>query len=138
MLKTTVSVNNAEKIDEILKDLVKASYEEVRDEALLLCMECGDVDIYIAADKHEVLQDAIHVNFKTDEFGDFIERKQYLKFMDDLYEYYLELHVNSGYFDYFPAGFYDVNGEQRESETDMLAPKGLFYAPFDDAKKQKS
>ena len=45
------------------------------------------------------------------------------------------LHMKSGLFDYFLTGIYEVHGEKRESETDMLAPKNQFYAPFEDALK---
>ena len=123
MIKTNVKLQNAEKIDAILMELVKDSYNEVREEDLLLCMECGDVDLYIAASNHEQLQDAINCNFKLDECGEVINKDEYYQLMDDLQDYFLMLHIESGYFDYFPAGIYEVQGEKRESETDMLATK---------------
>ena len=49
MFKTNIILQNAEKIDAILMELVQNSYNEVSEENLLLCMECGDVDLYIAA-----------------------------------------------------------------------------------------
>ncbi len=134
MLQTAIELINREEIEGILKEIVKAEYEEVREEGLLLCMECGDVDLYIAASHHEGLQEAINKNFETDECGDVIDRKLHQQLMDDLFEYFLELHQESGFFDFYPAGLYIVNGEKRGSETDMLAPKGLFYAPFEDAR----
>lgn len=134
MLQTAIELINREEIEGILKEIVKAEYEEVKEEGLLLCMECGDVDLYIAASHHEGLQEAINKNFETDECGDVIDRKLHQQLMDDLFEYFLELHKESGFFDFYSAGYYIVNGEKRESETDMLAPKGLFYAPFEDAR----
>jgi hypothetical protein len=135
VLRTKSALRNVEQIDTILKELVQNSYDEVREEGLLLCMECGDVDLYIAASHHEVLQEAINCNFQFDEYGEVIERDKYQQLMDDLYEYFLTLHIESGYFDYFPAGKYEVDGDMRESETDMLAPKDQYYAPFEDALK---
>ena len=135
MFKTNIILQNAEKIDEILLELVQNAYNEVSEENLLLCMECGDVDLYIAASNHDQLQDAINSNFKIDECGEVIDREKYYQLMDDLQEYFIKLHINSGYFDYFPAGIYEVDGEKRESETDMLGPKNRYYAPFEDALK---
>jgi hypothetical protein len=134
VLQTTVDLVNVEQIEAILKELVQDSYDEVKEEGILLCMECGDVDLYITASHHELLQDAIHRNFQVDEYGKVINREKYQQLMDDLNEYFVKLHIESGYFDYYPAGTYEVDGEQRVSETDMLAPKGQFYAPFEDAK----
>lgn len=135
MLQTKINIQNAEQIDVILKELVLNSYNEASEEGYLLCMECGDVDVYIAAAHHEQLQDAITSNFQLDEYGEVINREEYHQLMDDLYEYFLLLHIESGYFDYFPAGIYEVQGEKRQSETDMLAPKHQYYAPFEDAIK---
>lgn len=134
MLHTARQLKNREEIENILYSLVKDSYEEVKEEGYLLCMECGDVDLYIAAAHHTALQDAIAANFELDECGDIIDRDSYQNLMDELYEYFLELHKNCGLFDFFPAGFYDINGEKRKSETDMLAPKGCYTAPFEEAR----
>ena len=135
MLQTTIKLMNLEQIDTILKELVQNSYNEVKEEALLLCMECGDVDLYIAASHHMELQHAIHQNFQFDEYGEIIERDQYQQLMNELSEYFLKLHVQSGFFDYFPAGKYEVNDEIRESDTDILAPIDQYHAPFEDALK---
>ncbi len=56
--------------------------------------------------------------------------------MDDLYDYFLIIHKESDLFDFFPAGPYTHGGEIRESDTDMLAPRGLYSAPFEDAIKE--
>ena len=48
VIKTNVKLQNADIIDAILIELVQNSYHEVSEEGLLLCMECGDVDLYIA------------------------------------------------------------------------------------------
>jgi hypothetical protein len=135
MLHTNIDIQNAEQIETILKELIKNAYQEVSEEGVLLCMECGDVDVYIAASHHEQLQDAIYRNFQLDEDGEMMNRDEYVQFMDDLQEYFVKLHIESGYFDFFPSGIYVVEGETRESETDMLAPKNQFYAPFEDALK---
>ncbi|MGE7765715.1 hypothetical protein [Peribacillus sp. NPDC096540] len=136
MFQTKIQLANPDKIDSVLKEIVQNSYEEVREERLLLCMECGDVDLYIAASNNEELQDAINENFEIDECGEIIKLEEHQQLMDDLYEYFLKLHKESNFFDFFPAGYYIVAGESRESETDMLAPKGLFLAPFEDAIKE--
>lgn len=135
MLHKNIGIQNAEQIDVILKELIRNAYKEVRKEGVLLCMECGDVDVYIAASHHEQLQEAINSNFQLDEYGEVLNRDQYVQFMDDLQEHFVNLHIESGYFDFFPSGIYVIEGESRESETDMLAPKNQFYAPFEDALK---
>ncbi|WP_234396935.1 hypothetical protein [Bacillus massiliglaciei] len=135
MFQTKIEIKNIQVIDSILQEFVQTSYNEAKEDGTLLCMECGDVDLYIAASHHEELQDAINENFAIDDNGEIIDREQHQTLMDDLYEYFLQLHIESGFFDYFPAGFYEVKGEKRESETDMLAPKGKYFAPFEDALK---
>lgn len=137
MLTSKMTLVNQQRIEDILKEIVRSAYEEVKEEEMLLCMECGDVDLYIATTNHEEFQDAIKENFELDEFGDIIEHDKYLRLMEELHEYYVELFQTSGLFDYFPSGFYQVSGEKVFSETDMLAPKGLFFAPFDEAKTNK-
>jgi hypothetical protein len=134
MLTSKIELVNHERIEKILREIVEESYEEVKQEQMLLCMECGDVDLYIATTDHDEFQDAIKVNFELDEFGDIIAHDKYRELMEDLHEYYVEIFQTSGLFDYFPSGFYEVNGKKIFSETDMLAPKGIFYAPFDEAK----
>ncbi|MFJ7747833.1 hypothetical protein [Peribacillus sp. NPDC097295] len=133
VLQTNTQLVNFNKIDVILKEIVQNSYDEARKECVLLCMECGDVDLYIAASNHEGMQEAINENFQIDEDGEIIKQEEYQQFMDDLADYFLELHKESALFDFFPAGYYEVDGEKRESETDMLGPKGQFSAPFEDA-----
>ncbi|MGE7184389.1 hypothetical protein ACQKKK_10370 [Peribacillus sp. NPDC006672] len=136
MFKTKIKLTNSERVDAILKALVQKSYEEALEEKLLLCMECGDVDFYIAYSNNEELQDAINENFDIDECGEIMKLDEHQELMDDLYEYFLIIHKESKMFDFFPAGSYIVVGENRESETDMLAPSGLFSAPFEDAIKE--
>ncbi|MFP3512078.1 hypothetical protein SB775_21015 [Peribacillus sp. SIMBA_075] len=133
MFKTKIKLTNPERIDAILKAVVQKSYEEALEEKLLLCMECGDVDFYIAYSNNEELQDAINENFEIDECGEIMKLDEHQELMDDLYEYFLIIHKESDMFDFFPAGSYIVVGESRESDTDMLAPSGLFSAPFEDA-----
>lgn len=135
MIKTKIKLVNEEQIEEILKGIVQISYHEVKEDGHFLCTECGDVDLFIAASHHDELQDAINRNFQLDEFGDAIDQEKYHLLMDDLAEYFTTLHLESGYFDYFPAGTYEIKGEKRQSEVDMLAPKGKYFAPFLDALK---
>jgi len=136
-LKTTMILKNADNINQLLKDIVKESYEEIEGEEVLLCMECCDVDLFVTVDSHEELLDAIKENFELDEFGEVLDKDQYIELMKELDEYYVQLHIDSGFYDYFPAGTYTVNGEEEETETDILAPKGIFYAPFEEAVKEE-
>lgn len=126
---------NKEKIDAILKNMVENAYENVKGEEVLLCMECCDVDLYVASESYPDFEDAIRENFNIDEYGEIIDKESYHQLMRELDEYYVELHIKSGYFDYFPAGKYQVNGREEETETDILAPKNVFFAPFEDAVK---
>ena len=132
-MKTIRQLDNFNEIDSILKQMVRNSYDEAREERLLLCMECGDVDLYIAASNHAGLQDAINMNFTIDDCGEIIEHEEYQELMDELSEYFWDLYKDSDVFDFFPAGSYEIKGDERESETDMLGPKGLFSAPFEDS-----
>ncbi|MFT8322156.1 MAG: hypothetical protein ABF649_14755 [Bacillus sp. (in: firmicutes)] len=135
-MQTTKKLLNEEEVKEILKNMVNVAYEQIKEEAILLCMECCDVDLFVAADSHPELEEALKVNFQLDEYGDIADQEGYIELIRDLDEYYVKLHIQSGYFDYFPAGNYIVNGKEIESETDMLAPKGIFYAPFEEAVKR--
>ncbi|MCK1993317.1 hypothetical protein GW626_11465 [Peribacillus muralis] len=136
MFQSKIKLSNSAKIEAILRGIVSRTYEEARKEKLLLCMECGDVDLYIASSNNDELQDAINENFEFDQYGEIIKLEDHQELMDDLYDYFLILHKESDMFDFFPAGPYEVAGEERESETDMLAPRGLFSAPFEDAMKE--
>ncbi|SFC70244.1 hypothetical protein SAMN05443252_105366 [Bacillus sp. OV322] len=132
MIKTIILKNESE-VYKIMQDLIERAYVEASEEKLLLCMECGDVDFYIALAHNEELQDAIKENFEVDEYGEVLDEEKYRKMLDDLQDNFLEMHIKSGLFDYYPAGEYDVAGEKRQSETDIIAPKGKFSAPFEDA-----
>jgi hypothetical protein len=136
VIQTKIKLTNPEKIEAILKEIVQKSYQEALEEKLLLCMECGDVDFFIAYSNNEELQDAINENFVIDECGEIMKLAEHQELMDDLYEYFLIIHKESDLFDFYPAGPYTVGGESRESDTDMLAPSGLFSAPFEDAIKE--
>ncbi|WP_342601687.1 hypothetical protein [Peribacillus sp. FSL E2-0159] len=137
MLQTKVKLTNTGKIDAILNEIVLKTYEEALEEKLLLCMECGDVDFYIAYSNNEEIQDAINENFEIDEFGEILKIDEHQELMDDLYDYFLIIHKESEMFDFFPAGPYTLGGQIRESDTDMLAPRGLYLAPFEDALKER-
>lgn len=136
MLKTTKQLRNEEKIINILKDLVFHSYEEVKDEDVLLCLDCCDVDLAVAVSSHFEFQAAIKENFELDDFGEILDVDEYHHLICELHDYFVELHKESGLFDFFPEGEYTVNGEKRISDSEILAPKGRFYAPFDDALKK--
>ena len=137
MLKTTRQLINKEQIIKILKDIVLKSYEGIKDEDVLLCLECSDVDLEIATSNHYEFEEAIKINFKLDEFGEIIDFEEYQQLMYELYDYFIELHIDSGFFDFFPEGEYIVNGEHRVSDSDIISPKGRFYAPFEDALLKK-
>lgn len=127
---------NSSKLDELMKNMVNNGYESVKGEEVLLCMECCDVDLYIASDSYPEFEELLKENFELDEYGDILDREKYNLLMRELDEYYIELHLKSGFYDYFPAGLYQINGREEETETDMLAPKDVFYAPFEDAVKK--
>ena len=99
----------------------------------MLCLECSDVDLEIATENHFEFQDAIKENFELDEFGDIVDYEEYKKLMYELFDYFIELHINSGFFDYYPEGEYTVDGKILLSDSDIIAPKGKFYAPFEHA-----
>ncbi len=133
MLKTTKKLVNEENIVRILTDIVEKSYEEIKDEPVLLCLECSDVDLEIATANHFEFQEAIKENFELDEFGDVIHYEEYKQLMVELFDFFVELHIHSGLFEFFPEGEYMVNGELIMSDSDVIAPKGKFYAPFEEA-----
>ncbi|HEY4549011.1 MAG TPA: hypothetical protein VIG98_01885 [Bacillus sp. (in: firmicutes)] len=133
MLKTTKQLVNVEEIMRILQDIVEKSYEEIKGEEILLCLECSDVDLEIATSNHFEFQEAIKENFEIDEFGDIVDYDEYRQLMYELYDYFIELHKSCGLFDFFPEGNYQVEGEDLVSDSDIIAPKGKFYAPFEHA-----
>lgn len=133
MLNTKRVLINPERIYFILMDMIKNSYENLKGKEVLLCLDCLDVDLFLATNNHDEFIEAIKVNFKLDEDFEIIDYDGYRELMDELNENFILLHSTSGFFDYFPPGDYEVNGELREVENDYLAPKGVFYAPFEDA-----
>ena len=133
MLKTTRQLVNVEEIMTILQDIVEKSYEEIKNEEILLCLECSDVDLEIATSNHFEFHEAINKNFELDEFGDIIDYDGHRQLMYELYDYFIELHKDSGLFDFFPEGNYQVEGKVLVSDSDIIAPKGKFYAPFEHA-----
>jgi hypothetical protein len=133
MLKTTKSLINEEIITQLLQEIVEKSYEAIKEEEVLLCLECSDVDLEVATSNHFEFQNAIKENFELDEFGEILDYDHYRKLMCELYDEFIEMHINSGLFDVFPEGEYEVEGEKLISDSDMIAPKGKFYAPFEQA-----
>ncbi|AGK53833.1 hypothetical protein [Bacillus sp. 1NLA3E] len=133
MLNTKRPLINAEKIYKILMGIVIKSYENVKGEEILLCLDCLDVDIYLATNNHEEFIEAIKENFELDQDYEIVDYDGYRELMEELNENFILFHSTSGLFDYFPPGEYEVEGEIREQENDYLAPKGVFYAPFEDA-----
>lgn len=138
MLKTTKRLINEEIIIKLLQEIVEKSYEEISDEEVLLCLECSDVDLEIATSNHFEFQQAIKENFELDQFGEILDYNDYRKLMCELYDDFIEMHINSGLFDFFPEGEYEVEGEKLVSDSDMIAPKGKFYAPFEQALLSKN
>src|SRR3954463_16101136 len=120
-------------IIKILQEIVEKSYEEIKDEEVLLCLECSDVDLEVATSNHFEFQHAIKENFELDEFGEILDYDDYRKLICELYDDFIAMHINSGLFDFFPEGEYEVEGEKLVSDSDMIAPKGKFYAPFEQA-----
>ena len=133
MIKTTKKLINEGQITNILKDIVLKSYQQIKDEDILLCLECSDVDLEIATYDHLEFEAAIKANFELDQFGEILDHDEYRQLMYELYDYFIDLHKESGFFDFFPEGEYIVNGEKRVSDSDMIAPTGRFLAPFEDA-----
>jgi hypothetical protein len=133
MLNTRRTLVNSDEIHQILVDLVKTSYESIKDEEILLCIDCLDVDLYLAVTDHDPFDEAIKKNFELDEDYEIIDYDGYRELMEDLDIAFVELHKSGGLFDYFPPGEYVVEGETREEEGEYLAPKGIFFAPFEDA-----
>ena len=133
MLNTTKQLRNEAVINNLLKEIVLHSYEELKEEDILLCLECCDVDLEIATSSHFDFQEAIKENFELDEFGDILDMDEYRYLICELHDYFVELHKESGLFDFFPEGEYNVRGDIRNSDSDMIAPKGRFFAPFEDA-----
>jgi hypothetical protein len=133
MLNTTKQLRNEAVINNLLKEIVLHSYEELKEEDILLCLECCDIDLEIATSNHFDFQEAIKENFELDEFGDILDMDEYRHLICELHDYFVELHKKSGLFDFFPEGEYNVRGDIRNSDSDMIAPKGRFFAPFEDA-----
>jgi hypothetical protein len=133
MLQTAKTLINADEIEDMLKKMVEKAYLDIKDDPMLLCIDCSDVDLYVASSGNLEFEELVKTNFKLDEYGDPIDDKDYQTLMCELHDCFIELHKSSGMFDYFPEGEYEVKGEKRESETDMLGPKGVFFAPFEDA-----
>ncbi|WP_147534757.1 hypothetical protein [Bacillus marasmi] len=137
MLKTKMKLSNPDKILKFLTEMVQRSYDRIKEEEILLCLDCLDVDLYIASTNHDDFYDAVRENFELDEEGEIIDYDSYKELMDELNESFILLHSTSGLFDYFPPGEYTVNDEVREQESEYLAPSGIFYAPFEDAISNK-
>ncbi|EAR66806.1 hypothetical protein B14911_27405 [Bacillus sp. NRRL B-14911] len=133
MLQTAKTLINADEIEDMLKKMVEKAYLDIKDDPMLLCIDCSDVDLYVASSGNLEFEELIKANFKLDEYGDPLDNKEYQTLMCELHDCFIELHKSSGMFDYFPEGEYEVKGEKRDSETDMLGPKGVFFAPFEDA-----
>ena len=133
MLNTTKKLKNKDIIVNFITEIVEKSYEELKDEPVLLCLECSDVDLEIATANHFEFQEAIKENFELDEFGDIIDYEAHQQLMMELFDFFIEEHIKSGLFDYFPEGEYKVGEVLLNSDSDIIAPKGKFYAPFEEA-----
>lgn len=133
MINTTKKLINEDKITKILTEIVEKTYEEIKEEKILLCMECSDIDLEVAVSNHFDFQEAIKENFELDEFEEILDYEGYQRLMDELQDYFIELHIKSGLFDYFPEGEYTVQDKKLISDSEVLGPKGVFYAPFEQA-----
>jgi hypothetical protein len=133
MLLTTKTLINANEINDMLKKMVEKAYMDIKDDPMLLCIDCSDVDLYVASSGNPEFEELLKANFEQDEYGDPLDIEEYQTLLCELHDIFIELHKTSGMFDYFPEGEYEVKGEKRISETDMLGPKGIFFAPFEDA-----
>lgn len=128
-----MSLINPETIEEILLDIVRTSYDQIKNESMLLYVDKNEINILVATEWHEEFQDSIKANFLLDEEGDIIDQTGYYELLQDLQIEFIKMHKNCGLFDFFPAGVYEVKGAQRHQESDSLAPKGKYFAPFEDA-----
>ncbi|MBP3039968.1 hypothetical protein J9303_10760 [Bacillaceae bacterium Marseille-Q3522] len=129
------NIKNHDKIEKLLKKKIIETYEDVKEGKDLLCLECGDIDLYVVVANDVVLEDTLKENFQLDEYGDVIDEQAYKELIFQLYDRFISLYLQSGLFDFFPAGTYFVHGEERTTETDYLTAAGVFYAPFEDALK---
>jgi hypothetical protein len=133
MLKTTLNLVNKNEIEEIITEIVRSVYDNIKDEAMLLYLKNHEIDLYVAVTDNDEFEEAILKNFEVDEENEIIDEEGYQLLMDELNDYFVELHKTSGLFDFFPSGIYEVNGEKRLQESDCIATKGRYIAPFEDA-----
>jgi hypothetical protein len=129
----TKELVNAEEIKEILLEIVKTAFDNIKNEAILLYIDRDELNIMIATEYNEDFQEAIRKNFLLDEEDEIIDEKGYYELLRELQVVFIEMYKTCGLFDFFPAGKYKVNGETRHQESDCVAPKGKYYAPFEDA-----
>lgn len=133
MLKTSMNLVNRDEIEEILKEIVQMVYDNTKNEAMLLNLNNHEIDLYVAVTDNDEFEDAILQNFELDEDDEIIDEEGYRLLMNELDDYFIELHKTSGLFEFFPAGVYEVNGEKRHQRSDCIVTKGRYYAPFEDA-----
>ena len=133
MLQTRMNLINAELIEEILLDIVRTAYDQIKGQSLLLYIDQNEINILVATEEHEEFQSSIRENFILDEDGDIVDQKGYHELLQDLQIEFIKMYKQCGLFDFFPAGVYEVKGVQRCQESDSLAPKGTYFAPFEDA-----
>lgn len=132
MLHTKMKLVNEPALEELLMDIVRTAYDQIKNLSMLLSVE-HEMDVLIATEGHETFDNVIKENFILDEFDDIEDQKGYQQLIDDLQVAFVAMHKSSGLFDYFPAGEYEVNGEKRYQPDAKLAPVGRFIAPFEDA-----
>jgi hypothetical protein len=106
-----MSLVNAQEIEEILFEIVKTAYEQIKDEAMLLYIDQGEINILVATDANDEFEDAIKANFLLDEDGDIIDQEGYYQLLRELQAALIDTYKTCGLFNFFPAGTYDVNGE---------------------------
>ncbi|WP_374723107.1 hypothetical protein [Peribacillus tepidiphilus] len=53
MIKTTMSLVNAQEIEEILFEILKTAYDQIKDEAMLLYIDRGEMNIKISTGENK-------------------------------------------------------------------------------------
>lgn len=133
MLQTRLTLVNSDLIEKILIDIVKTAYDNVKNISMLLYIDKDELNIMVATEGNEDFEEAIKDNFHLDEDGDIIDQKGYYELLQDLQIEFIKMYKTCGLFDFFPSGYYEINDVQRLQNSDTLAPRGRYYAPFEES-----
>jgi hypothetical protein len=131
VINTTGKLINEDEIKELLLEIVKTAHDQLRGQAMLLNVN-RDIDLLVATEGQDTLIDLIKENFLLDEDGDIIDEEKYRLLLDDLQMEFVKMYKTTGLFDFFPAGEYEINGEERYQQFETIATKGMYFAPFED------